>query len=135
MKAKRERAESKRNKAKVIKALIKNPLASQREIAKEAWVTVWTVNNKLNQVKQWEIKDDRILWICDADLEIVKLWQQIIKEKLTNKKVVDKMKAGEVSQVIAENTKRYTLFKWDATDKDWGLKSIEWITISIDWWV
>jgi hypothetical protein len=76
-------------------------------------------------------KDDRILWICDADLEIIKLWQKIIQDKLNDKKTVKKMKASEVSQVIAENTRRYTLLRWNATDENGWIKKVL-VNVSID---
>jgi hypothetical protein len=76
-------------------------------------------------------KDDRILWICDADLEIIKLWQKIIQDKLNDKKTVKKMRASEVSQVIAENTRRYTLLRWNATDENGWIKKVL-VNVSID---
>lgn len=123
-KAKKERSDKLRNRAKVIKATLKDPLKSQREIAKEQWVsdrTVWRVQAEMSQNVA---KDDRILWICEADLEIIKLWQKIIADKLKDKKYVKKMRASEVSQVLAENTRRYTLLKWDATDEQGWIKQV-----------
>ena len=123
-KAKKERSDKLRNRAKVIKATLQNPLKSQREIAKEQWVsdrTVWRVQAEMSQNVA---KDDRILWICEADLEIIKLWQKIIADKLKDKKYVKKMRASEVSQVLAENTRRYTLLKWDATDEQGWIKQV-----------
>ena len=119
-KQKRERIESKINKAKVAKEILKNPLQSQREIAKNAWVTVWTVNNKLNQLKQ--SKDDRILWICDTDIQNVVLGQNILQKRMQENP--DKLKASDIVQIIAEGTKRYTIFKWDITDDEWWLKQV-----------
>lgn len=123
-KTKKERSDKLRNRAKVIKATLQNPLKSQREIAKEQWVsdrTVWRVQAEMSQNVA---KDDRILWICEADLEIIKLWQKIIADKLKDKKYVKKMRASEVSQVLAENTRRYTLLKWDATDEQGWIKQV-----------
>lgn len=130
-KTKKERSDKLRNRAKVIKATLQNPLASQREIAKQQWVSHETVNRVQKEMWQTVTKDDRILWICEADLEIIKLWQKIINEKLNDKKYVKKMRASEVSQVIAENTKRYSLFKWDATNAEGWIKQVL-VNVSID---
>lgn len=123
-KAKKERSDKLRNRAKVIKATLQNPLKSQREIAKQVWVSKGTVSNVQQELGQTWPKDDRILWICEADLEIIRLWQKIIADKLNDKKYVKKMRASEVSQVIAENTRRYTLLKWDATDEQGWIKQV-----------
>lgn len=118
-KAKRERIESKINKAKVIKEILRNPLQSQREIAKNAWVSKWTVTNKLGEIGL--TKDDRILWICDTDIQNVCLWQKILQDRL--KKQADTLKVWEIVDIIQEWTRRYTLFKWDVTDKNGWLKN------------
>jgi hypothetical protein len=39
------------------------------------------------------------------------------------------MRTVEISQVIKESTARYSLFRWNATDNEWGLK--ETVTIEI----
>ena len=131
-KTKKERSDKLKNRAKVIKATLQHPLKSQREIAKEAWVWNWTVARTHKEMEQnGAIKDDRILGICDKDLEIIKMWQEIISKKLSNPKVVQKMRASEVSQVIAENTRRYSLFKWDATDSQGWIKQVL-VNVSID---
>lgn len=129
-KEKTERKDKARNRAKVIKAKLNSPLKTEREIAKETKVSKSTVNRISKELGQKGTKDERILWICDKDLEIVKLWQEIIMEKLRDQKQVAKLKPHEISQVIAENTKRYTLFRGDATDEQGGL--ITSITIKLD---
>jgi hypothetical protein len=39
------------------------------------------------------------------------------------------MRTVELSQVLKESTARYSLFRWSATDEQWGLK--ETVTIEI----
>jgi hypothetical protein len=39
------------------------------------------------------------------------------------------MRTVEISQVLKESTARYSLFRWNATDNEWGLKQIESIDI------
>lgn len=118
---KRPRADSQRNKKAVALAVAKNPTASTRELAKIAGVSNGTVSNKLSELKQ--VKDEAILGICDKDLEIVKLAQWIILDKLQDKRTIADMKASEVSQVAEASAKRYSLFKWSATDASWWLNN------------
>lgn len=130
-KTKKERSDKLKNRAKVIKATLKNPLKSQREIAKEQWVsdrTVWRVQAEMSQNVA---KDDRIIWICDKDLEIIKLWQAELERRLKDKKALSKMRSWEISQVIAENTRRYTLLRWNATDENGWIKKVL-VNVSID---
>lgn len=129
-KRKTERKDKARNRAKVIKAKLKSPLKTEREIAKETKVSKSTVNRISKELGQKGTKDERILWICDKDLEIITLGQKLILEKLWDKKQIARLKPHEISQVIAENTRRYSLFKWNATDSQWGL--IQSITIKLD---
>ena len=73
-KTKKERSDKLKNRAKVIKATLKNPLKSQREIAKEQWVsdrTVWRVQAEMSQNVA---KDDRIILLSGIlNLQLSKL--------------------------------------------------------------
>ena len=123
------RADKKANIAKVAKVILNNPLASQRDIAEETWLSVWNVNDKLNKLEQEGKKDDRIIWITDKDLSILTIGQREIERRLNDKDEVEKMRTVEISQVIKESTARYSLFRWNATDSEWGLKDT--VTIEI----
>jgi len=127
--------------AKVAESRLKDPLKTVREVEDEIWLDHSTVSRRDKELQQSATKDDRILWICENDLEIVKLWQQIIRTRLNQlaKHVQDpsipvqeKISAKDVSTIIRENTARYAIFKGDVTDKDWWLKEISDINISID---
>ena len=123
------RVDKAKNIAKVDKILIAKPLLSQREIAEEAEVWLWTVNRIRQELEQNGTKDERILWITDTDLSILTIGQREIERRLKNNKEVEKMRTVEISQVIKESTARYSLFRWSATDSGWGLK--ETVTIEI----
>lgn len=60
-KKKTERKDKARNRAKVIKAKLKSPLKTEREIAKETKVSKSTVNRISQELGQSGTKDDRIL--------------------------------------------------------------------------
>lgn len=112
------RADKKKNIAKVAKAIIQDPLATQREIAKKAWVSNWTAHNMKKEVEQTWAKDDRIVWLVEDDFEIVRIAQGIIKDKLLNEEEVAKMKVTDVSTVAKDSAARYTIFWGKATDEN-----------------
>lgn len=110
---------------KVAKELIKDPLLTTRELEKKTWISKSAIANYINNdLDTFGQKDDRILWVCETDFEIVKLWQAIIKNRLQDEEEVAKMRTFEIAQTIEKSEKRYQIFKWDITDKNWWLKEI-----------
>jgi len=106
-----------------VKQVLTNPLQTQREIAKKEWIWLWTTNRHIKELEQTGTKDDRILWICDKDIEIVELCLKEITDKIKNK--TEEIKARDLSAIAKESSARYSIFKWDITDKDWWLKSLK----------
>ncbi len=127
----RVRIDKIKNEAKVVKSILKNPLKTQREIAEETWVSKTTVFNKLNNIGQTLSKAPSIEEICKQDIENVKLWQTILNKRL--KETPDDLRVNDIVQILAEGTKRYTLFKGNATDSQWWLKSINELPIEELW--
>ena len=126
---KKIRVDKKKNIAKVVKEVLHNEVWTQRDIAENTWLWLWTVNRVIKELEQNGTKDDRILWVCEKDFEIVTLWQEIIKQRLKDKEEIKKMRTFEIAQTIEKSEKRYMLFKWEATWKDWWLKNITEVTI------
>ena len=135
MKKKKERSHIILNRKKVAIAVAKNPTGTTREIAKAAWVSHETVNVKLWQL--WQVKEKWLEETLSRDKEIIKLGQEIICEDLIeeleiikhNKENPEYRKkriiwAWAVSWIIKENTARYTLFRWEATDEQGGIKDM-----------
>lgn len=116
------RVDKQKNIAKVAKELLTNPLQTEREVAENTWIWRWTVNRAKQELEQNGAKDDRILWITDTDLSIVTIGQREIEKRLNTKEELEKMRTVEISQVIKESTARYSLFRGNATDEQWGLK-------------
>lgn len=114
----RDRLDSKRNLDKVAWVVIKNPEAKQRDIAKEAWIWLWTVNRKMEQLEQ--IKDDRIISLTDKDFELMQIIQKRKFERLNDmeKPVND----ADINNWDKEAKARYTLFRGEATDGQWWIK-------------
>ncbi len=121
------RTDKKINHNKVAKDVLLNPLKTQRERAEDLWLWKTTIQEHLQEVKT--TKDDRIINITDTDLNIVEKGQKEIDRRLSESEELSKMRTVEISQVLKESTARYTIFRWSATDEQWGLKQIESIDI------
>lgn len=131
MKKKKERTDKKLNRKKVLVALAKNPEATQREISQATNMSIGAVNSHLDEVEKSEhIKDERVEKVLRKDKEIVELAQEIITHDLrSEKKRIEneeerKLNALSVNQLAKDSTARYSLFKWEATDKSWWLKDM-----------
>lgn len=178
----KQRADAKKNKIKVIKSVIKKPLQSIAEIAKETWLSVWNVHDKLKNL-EW-LKVPSIQEICAQDIEIVRLANQVRKgfveqvidkislksyfkakrreelnklwllnnaelaillewqdneyywsiiEVLQNRINVSKDEAMAVDKISDTSHRRYSLFKGNATDDEWGLKQITELSVEDLW--
>jgi len=127
----RNRVDSIKNESKILKTIIKDPLKTQREIAAETGVSKTTVHNKLNNLNQTLSKAPSIEEICKTDIENVKLWQAILKKRL--EETPDDLRVNDVVQILAEGTKRYTLFKGNATDSQWWLKALSDLPVEELW--
>jgi DNA-binding transcriptional regulator YhcF (GntR family) len=99
--------------AEVAKELLNNPLQTQREIADNTDLWLWTVNRAIKEVEQNGTKDPRILWICDEDLDIVKLTQLETKRRLLDEEERKKLNMQDLNRAWEVSTKRFTIFKWD----------------------
>lgn len=131
------------DKAKNIKALkdelLKNPLQTEEELWKKIWVDRCTVNRLKEEMHEivTNSKDEAIIEITDKDREIIDLSQEVSLFKLRGyKKLIDEWwleiemsDVKKASEIAKESTARYSLFRWDATGKDGGLKNIDSIDI------
>ena len=118
------RSDKKKNIDKVVASLTKNPLQSEHEIAKNTWIGKSTVNRAKQEMGKnggYIIKDDRIINLTDKDFELMQKIQVRKFERMDDKnKPVDD---NNINQWDKEAKARYALFRWDATDKKWGLKN------------
>lgn len=116
-----ERADKLKNQKKIIKEVIKNPFATQREIASAAWVSVATANDHINSIPKAN-KSEQVNKIIDKDIEIVETAQLILHKRLKDNE--KDMSTRDIISMADVSAKRYSLLKWSATDQEWGLKSI-----------
>ena len=129
-KPQKERVDKLKNKAKVIAKVIANPLATERELAKDTWLWNWTIHNHLKDIEQNWAKSLAIEKIIDQDAKIVELAQKILLERMNTP---DKVSTRDVISASDISARRYSIFKWEATTKEWWLKEIKNITINVIW--
>lgn len=117
------RSDKRKTMAKVAKAVLKNPIASEREIAKIAKVSNWSAHNHLSELEQtWALsKDPRIRAISDTDLQIVDLVQKETIVRLTTPKELAKINALDLNRIWDISIKRHSLIIWKATDELWWM--------------
>ena len=117
------RLDKKRNIDKIAAAILANPLATVREIADITGISKSTVAEhiKSDEVGLVGAKDDRIISLTDKDYSILEKIQDIKLNKLTTKP--EDISNADIDKRDNTATKRYSLFRWDATDKGWGLKN------------
>jgi hypothetical protein len=128
-KQKKERVDKTKNKIKVIRELLKNPLQTEREIAKKTNIWKSTSNRLRKEIGQIGTKSNIIDEIIKNDADIVKLTQAEISKRI--KKDPTKVSTRDLISAWDVSAKRYSIFKWDITDKEWWLKSISDININI----
>lgn len=128
---KKIRSDKAKNIAKVAAARAKNPLWSTREIGKEVWLDNKSVSRLDKELPQIATKTDdpkinktitTINEIISKDLEIVDLWVRILRQRLEVAEWDSKaMSTRDVISATDVSAKRYSLFKWNATNDEGGL--------------
>ena len=113
------RVDKQKNIAKVAKVILENPLLTRDEVAEKAWVWTWTASRAMWELDENGRKDERIVWLTDKDFDLMKLIQQ---EKFNRLQEPEKVNDSDLDKWENTATKRYSFFRWDATDKDWWMK-------------
>lgn len=120
-KDKPERWDKIRNRAKIIKEIIKDPTQSQRDIAKKTGTSVATVNKNIQELPKVN-KDEHITNVIENDAKIVTLWQKILIQRLWLAE--EDPKAVSTRDVISATDlsgKRHMLLQGNVTDDKWWL--------------
>lgn len=113
------RWDKKRNLDKVAASLAKNPLATARELEKDLGIGSSTANRARKELAQNGTKDDRIINLTEWDFILMRAIQERKCERLLNKK--ERVSDHDLNNWDKEAKWRYTLFRWDVTDKEWGV--------------
>ena len=111
-----ERSDKKKNDIKVTKEVIKEPLQSQREIAKKAWVGLWTANRVMKELEQNWTESNILDKILEMDDKIIALSNgmtlEMIEEKINQKEKLTVQDHKVISDIANNSTKRKAIF-WD----------------------
>ncbi len=114
---------------KVAEILIKNPNATQREIAKKAKLAQNTVIKAKEELSQNWTKDKEIAYIVSSAKLRLQRISNIKDRYIDQLELSDDLWTKEVdlaNKLWQEDIKLVTVLWWDVTDKDWWLKqSIE----------
>lgn len=119
---------------------MKNPLQTEEELAKKIGIARGSVNRLKDEMSEivTNAKNSDIIEITDEDKLIIQMSQAISRYSLwaiVNKLdddpsyVLELREAKTASEIAKESTARYSLFRWNATDEQGGLK--ETVTIEI----
>lgn len=122
MATKTKRSDKKKNIDKITASLVKNPLQSQREVAKDVWCSNWTAHNIKTEIEQSWAKDDRIINLTDWDFLMMRAIQDKKFWRLLDKE--DPVDDTNLNNWDREAKARYTLFRWEGTDELWGQKDV-----------
>ena len=122
---KTERGDKIRNRAKIIKEIIKDPTQSQREIAKKIWIGKSTVAEHMQDLPNTD-KVGHIAKVIENDATIVTLWQKILIQRMQLAEEDPKYLATrDIITATDLSGKRHMLLQGNVTDDKWWLKSIQ----------
>lgn len=116
------RVDKKKNVSKISKELLKNPLQTERELAEKTWVSKTTAHNIIWELDQIWPKDPKVVLLTDKDFDMM---IKIQDEKFKRLEKPENINHNDLDKWENTATRRYTLFRWDATDEKWWLKNIE----------
>lgn len=128
------RSDKLKNDLLITKEFMKNPTSSQRKIALKLNLSPATVNRVMQELEASGVKSETIEGIYKKDLENLEKMQQIVTQKISDPEQVKDMKLWELSIAMKDSTARYTLFKWQVTDNEWGMKQPDVIFQFINPW-
>ncbi len=104
----------------VAKEVLANPLLKRDEIAEKTWLWAWTVSRALDELDESGRKDPRILWLTDKDFELMEKIQSVKFQRLDSPEEINN---SDLDKWESTAVKRWTIFRGDATDKNWWLKN------------
>ena len=121
------RTDKKKNVWKVAKVLVKNPHATEREIAKEVWLWKSTVNRAKVELGQTGTKDETISYIVWASKNRLKKIQQVMDRFVDESIAKDELSRSDTSlikDIAKDDLQRITVLWGDVTDENGWLKVV-----------
>lgn len=80
----------------------------------------------VKELEQTWAKDPRIVWLTDKDFELMEQIQQVKFKRLKSEENIND---NDLDKWENTAVKRWSLFRGNATDEQWGIKNIESIEI------
>ena len=120
-----KRSDKAKNIDKVAAALVKNPLATEKELASDAGIGMGTAHRAKKEVERTgeSMKDSRIVALTDRDMELQELIQARKFKKLIDEP--DKISDGDLNQWDRHSMARLTTLRGSVTDDEGGLKKVD----------
>lgn len=109
------RTDKKKNVTKVLRSIIKNPLQTQEEIAKDVWLWEATVSRAIKEVEAGGRNIDNIIDFVKSDLEMQSLIQKEIKNRIINNP--NDIKDADLKGYAEFAFKRSQILWWWATER------------------
>lgn len=108
------RVDKAKNIAKVLPAILNDPLLTQQQIADATWLPKSTVGNAMRELGQIGSNDERLSKLVEWDIEIQEMIQNEKKKRITTD--VDKIRNNELDQWEQTALKRSQLLSGKATE-------------------
>lgn len=117
-----KRADKKKNQAEVVKALIKEPTLTERELAKKTGLSNWTAHNHKIELEQNWAKSTILDKVLEMDDHIMDLSNQITLQKIMEEAPKDEEGNIIVSSLSLSDVKMI----WDLANNSTKRKAIFW---------
>ena len=102
--------------------MLKNPLQTQRELAKATDMPISAAHHALQEVKSGQTKDPRILLLTDNDFEIMRVIQQQKAARLSHKP--EQINNADIDKWDISASRRFSLFRGELTDEGGGAREV-----------
>ena len=117
-----KRADKKKNQSEVVKALIKEPTLTERELAKKTGLSNWTAHNHKIELEQNWAKSTILDKVLEMDDHIMDLSNQITLQKIMEEAPKDEEGNIIVSSLSLSDVKMI----WDLANNSTKRKAIFW---------
>lgn len=112
---KKIRSDKAKNISKVLKEVIKNPLQTQRDIAQNTWLWLWTVNRALEDMEQIGT-NEKIIDLVKLDIELQELATAEMVRRIRNE--TEKVNNQDIVRFNETAFKRSQLLWMKNSDKE-----------------
>ncbi len=119
------RKDKQKNIWKVAEVIAKDPHATDRDIAKITWLSVWAAHSSKKEVEQSWTKDETIKYIVDSSKNRIRRAQWIFDrflDQVEEKSEITKSDVWMVKELVKDDQARVENLWWSITDENGGMK-------------